>query len=101
MFGTSEEIVDAFALDNRCDAGRVTLGEHLRVPDLHVVEAPGDHHFALEPRVLAQVLRHGHPALLVGSDLDRAGEEGACGLALARTALAGFAELAGDTVELG
>ena len=78
----SEEVVDAFAADDGGDALRVALGEHLRVPDLEVVEVAGDDHLTLEPGVLAQVRRDRDPALLVGRDLDRAGEERAGGLAL-------------------
>ena len=49
----------------------------------------------------AQVLRHRDPALLVGRDLDRAGEERAGGLALRAPRLARLAQLRGDAVELG
>ena len=56
------------------------------IPELDVVEVAGDDHVAVEAGVLAQVLRDRDPALLVGRDLHRAGEERPGGLALARPA---------------
>src|SRR4051812_37018899 len=94
------EVVDALAADDRRGALLVALAEVLGVPNLDVIEVAGDDHLSLELGEGAQMCRDGDPALLVGSDLDRAGEIRPRGLALRCAPGPRVLEVGGDPLEL-